>query len=68
MTFALLNDPANDVQLMIRNEHVSAVEINKDDQAVTVYLLGGQALHLNPEQAKQFVQHIKAHMHTTHSP
>jgi hypothetical protein len=63
MTFALLKDPAADVQLLVRNDHVSAVEIKKDDQSVTVYLTGGQTLHLTHEQSKQFVHHIKAHMH-----
>ena len=66
MSFALLRDA--DDQVLIRNEHVSAVEIKKDDQSVTVHLLGGQTLHLTHEQSKQFVQHAKAHMRPTGSP
>ena len=65
MSFALLKDPATEVQFLVRNDHVSAVEIKKEDQSVTVYLVGGQTLHLTHEQSKQYVQHIKAHMHTT---
>jgi hypothetical protein len=64
MNFALLNDSTAEVQTLVRNEHVSAVEIKKSDQAVVIHLLGGQTLHLNPEQSKQFVHHIKTHMHT----
>jgi hypothetical protein len=63
MTFALVNDAATEVQLMIRNEHVSSVEIKKGDQSVTLHLLGGQTLHLTHEQSKQYVHHIKSHMH-----
>ena len=61
MSFELLRDA--DDQVLIRNEHVSAVEIKKDDQSVTVHLLGGQTLRLTHEQSRQFVQHVKAHMH-----
>jgi hypothetical protein len=66
MSFALLKDTAADTQLLIRNDHVSAVEIKKEDQSITVHLVGGQSLHLTHEQAKQFVHHIKTHMHPTH--
>ncbi len=66
MSFALLREA--DDQVLIRNEHVSAVEIKKEDQSVTVHLLGGQTLHLAHEQSKQFVQHVKGHMHPTGSP
>lgn len=65
MSFALLRDSATEIQLLIRNDHVSAVEIKKDDQAVVVHLVSGQALHLTHEQSKQFVQHIKKHMHAS---
>ncbi len=67
MNFILLKDPATDVQLLIRNEHISAVEIKKEDQAVVVHLLGGQALSLTHEQSRQFVHHIKLHMHPPHT-
>ncbi len=63
MTFALLKDAASDDQLLIRNDHVSAVEIKKEDQSITVYLVGGQTLHLTHEQSKQFVHHVKTQMH-----
>jgi hypothetical protein len=63
MTFALLKDAATEVQMLIRNDHVSAVEIKKEDQSVTVYLVGGQTLHLTHDQSKQYVHHIKTHMH-----
>ena len=66
MSFALLREA--DDQVLIRNDHVSAVEIKKDDQSVTVHLLGGQTLRLSHEQSKQFAQHVKAHMHPTGSP
>ncbi len=66
MVFALLKDSTNDTQLLVRDEHVSAVEVKKDDQSVAVYLVGGQVLHLTHEQSKQYVQHIKAHMHPLH--
>ena len=62
MNFILLKDSAADEQLLIRNDHLSAVEIKKEDQSVVVHLLGGQVLHLTHEQSKQFVHHVKAHM------
>ena len=68
MSFALLRDTASDTQVLVRNDHVSAVEIKKEDQSVTVHLLGGQTLHLTHEQSKQFVHHIKSHMHPTGAP
>ena len=68
MSFALLKDAASDTQMLVRNDHVSAVEIKKEDQSITVHLLGGQTLRLTHEQSKQFVQHIKAHMHPTGAP
>ncbi len=67
MSFALLKDAATEVQLMVRNDHVSAVEIKKDDQSVTVYLVGGQILHLTHEQSRQYVHHVKSHMHAGHN-
>jgi hypothetical protein len=63
MSFALLKDAASDDQLLIRNDHVSAVEIKKEDHSITVFLICGQTLHLTHEQSKQFVHHIKALMH-----
>jgi hypothetical protein len=60
-----VRDPETDAQLLIRNDHVSAVEISKQDQAVTVYLAGGQTLQLTREQSRQYVHHIKAHLHPT---
>jgi hypothetical protein len=68
MSFALLKDDASDDQLLIRNDHVSAVEIKKEDQAITLYLIGGQTLHLTHEQSKQFVYHVKTHMHPAPAP
>ncbi len=62
MNFALLHDTTNEVQTLVRNDHVSAVEIKKTDQAIVIYLVGGQTLHLNQEQSKQYVHHIKTHM------
>jgi hypothetical protein len=68
MVFALLKDSTNDTQLLIRDDHVSAIEVKKDDQSVAVYLVGGEVLHLTHEQSKQYVQHIKAHMHPLPRP
>jgi hypothetical protein len=68
MSFALLKDPASDEQILIRNDHVSAVEVKKADESVTVHLVGGQTLHLTHEQAKQFVQHVKTNMHPIPKP
>jgi hypothetical protein len=65
MSFVLLVDPASDEQLLIRNDHVSAVEVKKGDEAVTVHLAGGQTLRLTHEQAKQFVHHVKTDMRLT---
>jgi hypothetical protein len=63
MSFALLKDAAAELQLLIRNDHVSAVEIKKDDQTVIVYLVGGQTIPLTHEQSAQFIHHIKTHFH-----
>jgi hypothetical protein len=65
MSFALLKDPETEVQMLVRNDHISAVEIKKEEQSVTVYLVGGQTLHLTHEQSKQFIHHVKAHMYPT---
>ncbi len=67
MNFVLLKDSGADEQLLIRNDHLSAVEIKKEDQSIIVHLLGGQTLHLTHEQAKQFIHHIKAHMQSGHA-
>jgi hypothetical protein len=63
MTFVLLNDPTNQRQRLIRYDHVSAVDVSKSDESVTLYLVGGQEVHLSHEESKQFVQHVKAHLH-----
>ena len=68
MNFLLLKDPGTDEQLLLRNEHVSAVEIKKEDRSVTVHLVGGQTLHLSHEQSRQFVHHVKTHMHPPSTP
>jgi hypothetical protein len=68
MSFALLNDPASDEQILIRNDHVSAVEVKKSDESVIVHLVGGQTLHLTHEQAKQFVHHVKTNLHPVPKP
>ncbi len=62
MTFALLKDGGSDTQMLVRYDHISAVEIKKEDHAVVIYLNGGQTLHLTHEQSKQFVHALKAHM------
>jgi hypothetical protein len=49
MSFVLLKDPTSEEQLLIRNDHVSAVEVKKGDESVTIHLLGGQTLHLTHE-------------------
>jgi hypothetical protein len=66
MNFIFLKDPTTEVQLLIRNEHISAVEIKKEDQAVILHLLGGQTMHLTHEQSRQFVHHLKVHAQPTH--
>jgi hypothetical protein len=63
MSFALVKDPTTEVQFLIRNDHISAVEVKKEDEAVVVYLLGGQVIPLTHEQSRQFLHHIKTHMH-----
>ena len=63
MNFVLLKDPNSDVQHLIRNDHISAVEIHKADESVVLYLVGGQTIHLAHEPAKQLIQHVKTHMH-----
>ena len=68
MSFVLLKDAAADDQLLIRNDHISAVEVKKADESVTVHLVGGQTLHLTHEQAKQFVHHVKTILHPSSRP
>jgi len=63
MNFTFLKDPTTEVQFLIRNDHISAVEVKKEDESVHVHLLGGQTLHLTHELAKQFVYHVKTNMH-----
>jgi hypothetical protein len=62
MTYYLLKDPVNHHQRLIRDDHVSAVEINNEDHAVTLMLLGGQNIKLTAEESKQFIKAIKSHM------
>jgi uncharacterized membrane protein YvbJ len=62
LTYYLLKDPANHHQRLIRDDHISAVEINNEDHVVTLMLLGGQNVKLTPEESKQFIKAIKAHM------
>jgi len=62
LTYMLLKDSKTEVQCLIRKEHISAAEVKKGDETVTVYLAGGQVLHLTHEQSQQFVQLIKEHM------
>ena len=52
MNFLSLKDPATEDQLLLRNEHISAVEIKKEDRSVTVHLVGGRTLQLTQEQSK----------------
>jgi hypothetical protein len=61
MSFLILKDTATEVQLMVRMEHISAAEIQKEDRSVTVFLAGGQELRLTQEQSKQFLHHVKMH-------
>jgi hypothetical protein len=61
MTFFVVKDPATEVQVMIRDDHICAAEIQKEDRSVTIHLLGGQTLRLTHEQSKQFLHHIKSH-------
>jgi hypothetical protein len=68
MSFVFLNDPASDEQLLIRNDHVSAVEVKTKGEVVTVHLMGGQSFRLTHEQAKQFVHHVKTNIHPTPKP
>jgi hypothetical protein len=68
MSFILLNDEAGQYQRLIRNDHISAAMINKADHSVTLFLIGGQEIHLSHEESKQFVHHTKATMHPTHTP
>ena len=63
MNFILLKDSGTEVQLLVRNEHISAVEIKKEDQAVILHLVGGQTLPLSHDQSRQFVHHVKTHLH-----
>jgi hypothetical protein len=68
MSFALLKDPATEVQVLIRNDHVSAVEVKTVDHTVTVYLIGGQTINLTQEQSRQFIHHLKTQMHPIPNP
>jgi hypothetical protein len=63
--FILLNDPGGQRQRLVRVDHISAAEISKSDQSVTLFLLGGQEIHLSHEESKQFVQHTKSVMRPT---
>ncbi|MFL5242910.1 MAG: hypothetical protein ACJ8FY_12445 [Gemmataceae bacterium] len=62
MTYYLLNDPASQRQRLVRDDHISSVEINKTDQVITLVLIGGQEIRLTHEESKQFMHHIKSHM------
>jgi hypothetical protein len=63
MNYILLKDAESDAQLLLRNDHVSAAEVKKGDESVVLHLLGGQTIHLTHEQSRQFVHHVKTHMH-----
>jgi hypothetical protein len=57
--FILLNDPGSQRQRLIRQDHISGIEVEKADHSITLLLLGGQAVHLTHEESKQFLQHAK---------
>lgn len=63
MNFMLLKDTKTEVQYLIRSDHISAAEVKKGEEAVVIYLVGGQVLHLSHEQSKQFIHYVKDHMH-----
>lgn len=63
--FIVLNDKASTREHILRGEHISAVEIRKQDREVTVHLIGGQTLALNTEESKELLHHFhKTHPHT----
>ncbi len=64
MNFVLLNDPGSQRQQLIRADHISAIQVNKSDRAITLVMLGGQELHLTKEESKQFLHWTKSHMQT----
>ncbi len=64
MNFVLLNDPGSQRQQLIRADHISAIQVNKSDRAITLVLLGGQELHLTKEESKQFLHWTRSHMQT----
>ena len=64
MNFVLLNDPGSGRQQLIRADHISAIQVNKSDRAITLVMLGGQELHLTKEESKQFLHWTKSHMQT----
>jgi hypothetical protein len=63
MTYILLNDPAGQQQRLLRQDHISAVEVKKADRSVTIFLIGGQEIHLTHEESKQFIQHMRSVSH-----
>jgi hypothetical protein len=63
MTYILLNDPGGQQQRLIRQDHISAVEVKKADRTVTLFLIGGKEIHLSHEESKQFMQHMKSAAH-----
>ena len=65
MTYYLLKDPASHHQRLIRDDHVSVVEINNEDHVVTLMLLGGQNVKLNQEESMQFIKAVRSHMPAT---
>ena len=60
--YVLLNDPASHVQHLLRTDHISVMEIRKEDHIIKVSLVGGQELTLTHEESKQLLHYIQGKM------
>ena len=60
MVYLMLNDPGSHRQRVVSMDHVSAFEINKTDHLITLFLMGGQEIHLSLEESRQFLHHMKS--------
>ena len=56
-----LNDAGSNRQLLIRGEHVSAVELLRDKRIIVLHMSGGETLPLTNEESRQFLQHTHHH-------
>jgi hypothetical protein len=54
-----LNDPTSPQQRLIRTDHISAIDVSRKGQHVTLHMLNGHEYKLTMEESRQFLQQAR---------